>query len=62
MADKVRLLVNKLKMTESAAGLIVKDQRITIVEDQKTKYIIEVDKEDVNFMKSRYGAVGEINE
>lgn len=62
MADKVRLLVNKLKMTESAAGLITKDQRITIVEDQKTKYIIEVDKEDVNFMKSRYGAVGEINE
>lgn len=62
MADKVRLLVNKLKMTESAAGLITKDQRITIVEDQKTKYIIEVDKEDVNFMKSRYGAVGELNE
>lgn len=49
-------------MTESAAGLIKKDQRVKILEDNDTQYLIEVDEGDTKAMKDRYGALESMNE
>lgn len=62
MSDKIKCLIKKMQMTESASNLLPKDQRINILEDKGTDIIVEVNKEDLQMIKSIYGALPEMNE
>lgn len=63
MSDqKIKCLIKKLNMTESATNLLPKDQRVKIVEDKGVDLIVEVAKEDLAMVKSIYGALPEMNE
>lgn len=56
------MLIDKMKLSESATNLIKKDQRLAIVEDRATKYVVEVDESNVQLLQKTYGALREMSE
>lgn len=58
----VRMLIDKMRLSESASNLIKKDQRLAIVEDRATKYVVEVDESNVALLQKTYGALREMSE
>lgn len=58
----VRMLIDKMRLSESATNLIKKDQRLSIVEDRATKYVVEVDESNVSLLQKTYGALREMSE
>lgn len=57
----VRMMIPRIKLTQSAAAQVKKDSRFSITEEQPLNYIIEVDEKHVAEVKMRYGALEEMN-